>query len=209
MWLVVGLGNPGSRYEGHRHNVGFMVVEALAQRLGSDGFRDKFRGRVARAKHGSEDVVLLLPQTFMNLSGESVREAASFHKIAPPNLLVVHDELDLPFAELKLKTGGGHAGHNGLRSILGCLGSPDFHRLRVGVGRPPAGFRGEVADYVLSGFDPSERAALSDVLRACVDAVVDVIDRGAVAATNRLNTKKAPRSGANAPGAASPRGKPA
>lgn len=209
MWLVVGLGNPGKQYEDHRHNVGFEVVEALSERLGVEAYKEKFRARLARAKRGPEELVLLMPQTFMNLSGESVQPAAAFYKVPPQNLLVVHDELDLPFGELRLKTGGGHAGHNGLRSIIGCLGSPDFHRLRVGVGRPPPGFRGEVADYVLSSFDAIERAQLGGLLRSSVDALVDVVDRGMVAATNRLNTKTAPRSGAKAPGAVSPRGKPA
>ena len=209
MWLVVGLGNPGKQYEKHRHNVGFMVTEALGERLGADAYKEKFRARLARAKRGSEELALLMPQTFMNLSGEAVQQAAAFFKVPPTNVLVVHDELDLPFAELRLKTGGGHAGHNGLRSIIGCLGSPDFHRLRVGVGRPPPGFRGEVADYVLSGFDATERAELGGLLQSSVDALVDVFDRGMVAATNRLNTKTAPRSGAKAPGAVSPRGKPA
>jgi peptidyl-tRNA hydrolase, PTH1 family len=209
MWLVVGLGNPGKQYENHRHNVGFMVVEALAERLGADTFKEKFRALQSRARKGSEELVLLMPQTFMNLSGESVQPAAAFFKIPTPKVLVVHDELDVPFGELRLKTGGGHAGHNGLRSIIGCLGSPEFHRLRVGVGRPPPGFRGEVADYVLSSFDANERAELGGLLQSSVDAIVDVVDRGMVAATNRLNTKTAPRSGAKAPGAVSPRGKPA
>jgi PTH1 family peptidyl-tRNA hydrolase len=148
VWLVVGLGNPGREYASHRHNVGFLVVEELASRLRADAFRDKFSAQWTRgacrsgAAGGDEQVVLLQPQTFMNESGRSVQPAAAFFKVEPGNVLVVHDELDLPFGDVRLKMGGGHAGHNGLRSIIQHLGTSDFPRLRFGVGRPPPGFRG-------------------------------------------------------------------
>ncbi len=189
-WLVVGLGNPGKEYASHRHNVGFMALEELARVLRAGEFRDKFSGRFTRASHAGEDLVLLQPLTFMNLSGQSVQPAAAFFKVPPANVLVLHDELDLPFGEVRLKSGGGHAGHNGLRSIMSSLGGGDFVRLRIGIGRPPAGFRGEVADYVLSGFDAMERAELPDILKRATDSVLDVCARGATAATNKLNTKK-------------------
>lgn len=189
MWLVVGLGNPGAGYASHRHNVGFMAADLLAERLRADSFRDKFSGSWTKASHGGEDLVLLKPQTFMNLSGQSVQPAAAFFKVPVSNILVLHDELDVPFGEVRLKLGGGHAGHNGLRSMIQSLGSPDFARVRIGIGRPPPGFRGEVADYVLSGFDASERAEIGDVLRRAADSVLDVLARGLTPAMNKQNTK--------------------
>jgi peptidyl-tRNA hydrolase, PTH1 family len=191
MWLIVGLGNPGAQYANHRHNVGFMLVDELARELSADPFRSKFSGELAKARvrGADEDVWLLKPQTFMNLSGQSVQPAAAFLKIPAARVLVLHDELDLPFAELRLKLGGGHAGHNGLRSILGSLGTPEFARLRIGIGRPPAGFRGEVADFVLSGFTGDERIQLSDVLSRGRLSVLDVLARGFTPAMNKLNTK--------------------
>lgn len=199
MWLVVGLGNPGREYASHRHNVGFMVADAVAARLRADDFREKFSARWTKGATrsavagGEEQVVVLQPQTFMNHSGQSVQPAAAFFKVAPANVLVVHDELDLPFGDVRLKAGGGHAGHNGLRSIIQHLGTPEFPRLRFGVGRPPAGFRGEVADFVLAGFSGDEQARLDALIRAAVDAVLDVVDRGLQPAANRLNTKEPPR----------------
>lgn len=189
MWLIVGLGNPGKAYASHRHNVGFMVVDELARALRADSPRDKFSGELSKGAHAGEDALLLKPQTYMNLSGQSVQPAAAFHKIPVANILVVHDELDLPFGEVRLKVGGGHAGHNGLRSMIQCLGSADFARVRVGIGRPAAGFKGEVADWVLSPFDGSEKAALDDVLRRASDSVLDVLARGVTPAMNKVNTK--------------------
>ncbi|NUP06324.1 MAG: aminoacyl-tRNA hydrolase [Polyangiaceae bacterium] len=222
MWLVVGLGNPGREYASHRHNVGFMAVDELASRLKADSFREKFSAQYAKASHAGEDIVLLKPMTFMNLSGQSVQPAAAFFKVAPANVLVLHDEIDLPFNDLRLKLGGGHAGHNGLRSMIQSLGTPDFARVRIGVGRPPAGYKGEVADFVLSSFDTMERAELPDLLQRAVESVLDVCARGLTPAMNKLNTKTSgakasakapskndtsPRSEGEAVGAASPRGK--
>ncbi|MCU0658021.1 MAG: aminoacyl-tRNA hydrolase [Polyangiaceae bacterium] len=189
MYLVVGLGNPGPRYADTRHNFGFLVVDALAARLGAEPFRDKFSAEVARARSGSEELILLKPQTFMNLSGQSVQPAAAFFKIPVARVLVLHDELDLPFGELRLKQGGGHAGHNGLRSLIERLGSPDFPRLRLGIGRPTASFR-EVADYVLARFEADERASLPALLDRSVDALLDVAAQGPLAAMNRHNARK-------------------
>lgn len=189
MYLVVGLGNPGKNYASHRHNVGFMVVEDLASRVRADGFRDKFSGLIARASLGDEPAYLLEPQTYMNESGRSVQPALAFHKIGPPNLIVVHDELDLPFGEVRLKVGGGHAGHNGLRSIMAHVGTGDFIRLRVGIGRPPVGFGGDVAAYVLSSFDSVERAKLPDILKQATETVLEVAARGVSAAMNVRNAR--------------------
>lgn len=191
MFLVVGLGNPGKKYEGNRHNVGFMAVERLARSHGLSDFKEKWSGVWAKGELAVEGVrhavAVLEPQTFMNLSGDSVQPAAAFLKVGPPQLVVVHDELDLPWRDVRLKVGGGHAGHNGLRSIIGRLGSPEFVRVRVGVGRPPPGFRGDVADYVLADFDSMERAELPDVLdRACA-AIEKVVALGAAKAMTVVN----------------------
>jgi PTH1 family peptidyl-tRNA hydrolase len=189
MYLVVGLGNPGKAYASHRHNVGFMVVEDLAARVRADAFREKFSGLIARATLESEQAILLEPQTYMNQSGTSVGPALTFHKIAPTNLIVIHDELDLPFGQVRLKVGGGHAGHNGLRSIMAHVGTGDFVRVRVGVGRPPAAFAGEVADYVLSSFDSTERTSLPEILKLATETVLEVAARGVAAAMNVRNAR--------------------
>ncbi len=194
MWMIVGLGNPGAKYASNRHNVGFMLVDALAQELNADPWKAKFSSDWCKARAKGEELALFKPQTFMNLSGQSVQPAASFLKIEPANILVLHDELDLPFGEVRLKVGGGHAGHNGLRSIIQCLGTPEFVRLRIGIGRPPPEFTGAVADFVLANFSGDERANLADVLSRAGGSVLDVLARGVTPAMNSLNTKpKAPR----------------
>jgi PTH1 family peptidyl-tRNA hydrolase len=185
MVLVVGLGNPGKSYESHRHNVGFIAVDALRDSVGAPDYRDKFSAAFTK----SDALAILKPQTFMNRSGDSVQPCAAFLKVEPGAIVVVHDELDLPFGDVRLKVGGGHAGHNGLRSIMSRLGSPDFVRVRVGIGRPPAGFPGPVADFVLSPFNPSERAELPDVVARAVTAIRDVVDKGIDAAMNVHNQK--------------------
>ena len=183
MKLVVGLGNPGAKYAGHRHNVGFMVVDELARRWNADPFREKFKAELSRARRGSDEAILLKPQTYMNLSGESVQKALAFYKLGLPDLVVIHDELDLPFGTLKLKVGGGLAGHNGLKSIVQHGGGPDFVRVRVGVGRPPQ----KGADHVLSDFSKQECSELPAVLERASFAVADILDLGVSAAMNRYN----------------------
>jgi PTH1 family peptidyl-tRNA hydrolase len=195
MYLVVGLGNPGKAYATHRHNVGFMALDVLAARRGAESFRDKFSGETTRVRVGAgEPSVLLKPTTFMNDSGRSVQPAMAFFRVPPERLVVVHDELDLPFGVVRLKVGGGHAGHNGLRSILGRVPG-DFVRVRFGIGRPPADFRGDVADFVLSPFTADERTALPELLERAVDVVEDVLTRGPAAAMNDRNQRepKAPK----------------
>lgn len=194
MHLVVGLGNPGKKYERNRHNVGFMVVERLARAHGLPDLKEKFSGvwtkgelAIGGARH---PVAVLEPLTYMNLSGDSVQPAAAFLKVAPANVVVVHDELDLPWKDVRLKVGGGHAGHNGLRSIIQRLGTPEFTRVRVGIGRPPPGFKGDVADFVLQDFDAMERAELPDVVDRAAAAVEKVVASGIAAAMNAVNTKK-------------------
>jgi PTH1 family peptidyl-tRNA hydrolase len=155
--LVVGLGNPGREHARHRHNVGWMVVEELARRHGA-AWRGKFSGQLAEVRVDGHRVALLKPETFMNESGRSVGAAARFYKLEPDAILVVHDEIDLDPGRLQARRGGGLAGHNGLRSIAAHLGTKDFLRLRVGVGRPGRGDRRPAADYVLSPFGPEEDA---------------------------------------------------
>jgi len=186
MHLVVGLGNPGKKYSGNRHNVGFMAVDKLADERRLPEWREKFSAVYSRG----DELMVLKPMTFMNVSGDSVQPAAAFVKVEPAQIVVLHDELDLPWGDVRLKLGGGHAGHNGLRSIIGRLGTPDFVRVRIGIGRPPAGFRGEVADFVLQDFDSAERAELPDVLARAVSAVNAVLEKGFAAAQNTVNTRK-------------------
>ncbi len=179
MLLVVGLGNPGREHEGNRHNVGFMVVDALARALACPDFKSKFSGLWTRGElRGGTAIALLKPQTFMNLSGDSAQAAAAFLKVAPQEIVVVHDELDLAWGDLRLKVGGGHAGHNGVRSVMQRLGTPDFARVRVGIGKPPATFRGQGADWVLSGFDPVERAELPGVIERAMTLVSQAPGQG-------------------------------
>jgi len=184
MKLVVGLGNPGTKYAKHRHNAGFMVADHLHSTAGFPEWKEKFSGVFAKGALGGEDVVLLKPMTYMNESGKSVQAAVAFLKVdTKKDLLVIHDEIDLEFGDVRLKVGGGHAGQNGIRSIIAALG-PDFARVRVGVGRPPAGFRGEVADYVLSNFDAVEAASFPDAIAKATDATKKWIEKGPLAAND-------------------------
>jgi peptidyl-tRNA hydrolase, PTH1 family len=184
--LVAGLGNPGREYAKTRHNVGFMVADELARRL--DGsWRAKFSGELAEVRLGDLRLALLKPQTYMNESGRSVGAAARFFKVRPENLLAVHDEVDLEAGRLQVRLGGGLAGHNGLRSVAGALGTPEFVRLRVGVGRPERGDPRPVADFVLSEF-PAELDVESLVGRAA-DAVEAVARDGLEEAQNRFNER--------------------
>lgn len=193
-WLIVGLGNPGPKYSANRHNIGFMVADAIARRMDAS-FQEKFKGRVARGRFGGAEVVVLEPLTFMNLSGTSVGAAASFFKIAPENVIVVHDELDLPYAQVRVKVGGGHAGHNGLRSTFQHFGA-DFVRVRCGIGRPApaanderAGAQIDVASYVLSDFSSTERETLESLVATATEAVELVVSRGALEAMNVIHPR--------------------
>lgn len=166
--LIAGLGNPGPEYQQTRHNAGFWYVDALARRCGVDARKDaKFRGWTARAELAGTSVWLLKPDTFMNLSGQSVAALASFYKVPVTQILVVHDDLDLPVGSARLKRGGGHGGHNGLRSLIQCLGSADFWRLRIGIGHP--GHKSEVVDYVLTRPSQDDRVAIEQAVDAAVD----------------------------------------
>ncbi|QEU09239.1 aminoacyl-tRNA hydrolase [Paracoccus yeei] len=166
MILLVGLGNPGAKYERNRHNVGFMAVDRIAADHGFTPWRARFQGQVAEGRLGDTRTVLLKPGTFMNLSGQSVGEAMRYLKLDPAQVLVLHDELDLAPSKVRLKLGGGHAGHNGLRSIHQHIGDA-YRRLRIGIGHP--GHKDRVAGYVLSDFAKAEEAGLDDLLRGISD----------------------------------------
>ena len=187
--LIVGLGNPGERYEKTRHNIGFVVVDEFRERSGGGPWRDKYQGRIAQLSVRGERALVLKPQTFMNRSGQSVGAAARFFKIPVEEVLVVHDELDLPLGRIRLKLGGGDAGHNGLKSTTSGLGSNGYARLRIGIGRPGPEFSGKGADYVLQAFAPEERKLLPEVVQQAVAAVSDVLENGLAAAMNRVNRK--------------------
>lgn len=162
MLLLVGLGNPGSEHKRQRHNVGFMAVDAIAERHNFQPFKKRFHGEIAEGVLNGTKTLLLKPQTFMNLSGKSVGEAAHFYKIPPLHIVVAHDELDLAAGKIRMKTGGGHAGHNGLRSIDGAIG-PEYRRLRIGIGHPG---KDRVLSYVLQNFLADEQVWLDPLLDA-------------------------------------------
>jgi PTH1 family peptidyl-tRNA hydrolase len=188
VFLIVGLGNPGREHEKNRHNVGFDVADAIQREAAWPDFKGKFSGVWTRGELEGQSVALLKPQTYMNLSGDSVQPAAAFLKVPPKQIVVVHDELDLPWKDVRLKFGGGHAGNNGVRSIIERLGDPEFVRVRIGIGKPPPGFRGDGADWVLSNFDAIERAELTDIVARAIDAIRRVLRDGPAAAMNVVNT---------------------
>jgi len=195
-WLVAGLGNPGSKYQRNRHNIGFMVVEELARKAGFSAWKsgaikgaETTSGMVGRTK-----CVLVKPQEFMNLSGFAVQRAMAFHSIDVAKLLVVHDEIDLEFGIVRLKQGGGHGGHNGLRSIMEQLGAKEgasFARLRMGVGRDPNKPPGskDAASWVLGDFPKAQEAILASVISAGCEDVETVLDKGIVPAMNQHNSR--------------------
>jgi len=173
VWLLVGLGNPGPRYAGHRHNAGFVALEAIARRWRAGPWRRKFHGRLAEAVVDGEKVLLLEPETWMNESGRAVAAAARFYKLPPERIVVLHDELDLPPGRVRIKKGGGTAGHRGLESIARQLGSRDFWRVRIGIGHP--GHRERVVGWVLSDFTAEERARLEPVLEALAEGLPELL----------------------------------
>ncbi len=183
--LLVGLGNPGREYRHNRHNVGFMLVERLAHDLGLRFTRRQAKAQVASGRLGRRKVVLAKPQTFMNLAGESVARLARFHKVEPADLMVICDDLDLPLGTIRLRPSGGSAGHRGLRSIFEHLGSQDFPRLRIGIGRPPG--RMDPSNYVLHDFNDAERPILSETLDRAAEALRAYAAEGIEVAMNRYN----------------------
>lgn len=186
-WIVVGLGNPGEKYSSTRHNMGAMVIEVLLGRAGASLKSHKSGCAIAETTLSGERVVLARPTTYMNDSGRPVRELARWYKVQPDRLIVVHDELDIPFEEVRVKDGGGTAGHNGLGSIASHLGTRAFVRIRVGIGRPPS--RRGAVDHVLDTFSSSERKELPFVIERAADAVESIIADGVERAMNEFNTR--------------------
>ncbi|WP_298941883.1 aminoacyl-tRNA hydrolase [uncultured Microbacterium sp.] len=189
-WLVVGLGNPGPRYESTRHNVGQMVIDELAARRSETLRAHKAQARVAETwlTPGGAKLVLAKPNSFMNVSGGPVSALAQFYGVPAERVIIVHDELDIPFDAIKLKIGGGHGGHNGVRDVAKALGTPEFARVRVGVGRPPG--RQDPADWVLDPFGSTERKDLPLLLAEAADAVELVVGDGLLAAQQRFHAPR-------------------
>ena len=183
MKIVVGLGNPGKRYEGTRHNVGFAVVDALAEGPGVSSFQNRFHADVAEWMEAGDKVLLVKPETFMNLSGRCVRQAVDFYQVPFHDVLVVCDDINLPLGKLRFRTRGTHGGHNGLRDIQSHLGTTVYPRLRIGVGAPAD----EVVDYVLGRFRPSERPAINEALELATQAVVLWVHEGIEKCMNQYN----------------------
>lgn len=184
-WLVAGLGNPGPEYAGTRHNAGHMVVDLLAERMGARFKAHRSRNEIAEGRLAGVPVTLAKPRTYMNLSGGPVAALAAFYKIPPERIVVVHDELDIPFGAVRIKVGGGDNGHNGLRSITQALGTNEYIRVRFGIGRPPG--RMDAATYVLRDFSAAERKELPLVIDRCADAVETVLSKGVATAQNTFH----------------------
>lgn len=188
-WLIVGLGNPGPGYAGNRHNVGQMVLDELAVRVGERFTTHKAAARVAEGRLAprGEKLILAKPNSYMNLSGAATAALLKFYSLGPDRLIVLHDELDLPFDAVKLKLGGGHGGHNGLRDVIAAIGTGDFVRVRVGIGRPPG--RQDAADYVLRDFTGAERTKLPLLIADAADATELVVREGLAAAQLKVHTQ--------------------
>ena len=187
-WLIVGLGNPGSKYWNTRHNVGYAALDALADRLGVKVDRVKFQGLLGQGTAEGRKVILLKPTTYMNLSGQSVAAAAKFYKLPPEKVLVLFDDISLEPGRLRVRKEGSAGGHNGIKSIISCLGSQAFPRIKIGVGAKPHPDY-DLADWVLSVFPYDEREAMKEVYDRAAQAALTLIDQGPEAAANRFNGK--------------------
>lgn len=187
MILVAGLGNPGKKYSNTKHNIGFLVVDEIGKRAGIELKKNKFKGVFGEGFTGDNKLVLLKPETYMNLSGESVSSIKNFYDIPADNIIVVYDEMDLPIGNIRIKSGGGSAGHNGIKSIISSLGTDEFTRVRVGIGKPLVKDTG--AGHVLSGFSKEEAEIVKDSIKRAADAVFAIIEEGLERAMNEYNTK--------------------
>jgi len=189
MYLIVGLGNPGKQYQKTRHNIGFEVISDFQCRLSdSAGWKlnKKFQAEISEIKNGSEKILLLKPQTFMNNSGQAVKAVTKFYKIKPENILIIHDDKDITFGEIKIQIGRGDAGHNGIKSIIQHLGTKDFIRLRIGL-KPNRACKKEIADFVLGKFTPNEQKLLPKVIQKASEAIKMIIKEGVERAMNKFN----------------------
>lgn len=185
MILIAGLGNPGKKYEKTRHNLGFRVIDLLAERWGFRRFESRFEGEAAKGRAKGKDVLLLKPVTFMNLSGASIAAAARYHRIAPADVWIAHDDLDLPLGSLRIRTGGSAGGHNGVKSAIERLATPEFPRFRIGIGRPASPV--PIEDYVLQPFGPDERDEAAAAVARAADAVETALERDLARAMNLFN----------------------
>lgn len=192
MFLVVGLGNPGAEYAATRHNVGFMAADELHRRYNFSPFKAKFDGLIAEGAIEGEKVYLLKPQTFMNLSGNSVVKAAHFYKILPQNIVVIHDDMDLPTDKIKAKIGGGAGGHNGIKSIDAAI-SPNYNRIRLGVGHPANKDEDSVVNHVLSGFSKADKENVERNIEIVVDLLPVLLKKDVAEFSNQLGMKLAKR----------------
>lgn len=187
MILVVGLGNPGKEYTQTKHNVGFLVIDELGKKFGIDVSKGKFQSLCGEGFLEDNKVLLIKPQTYMNRSGDAVLSASNFYKIAPENIIVVHDEMDISLGRIMIRPGGGSAGNNGIKSIISNLGTKDFIRVRMGIGKPNT--KEDGANHVLSGFSKSESAMIEDSIQTAADAVLEIINKGLQSAMNKYNMK--------------------
>jgi len=185
-WIIAGLGNPGPEYAGTRHNAGYMVVGLLAERMGARFRAHRTPNDIAEGRLAAQPVTLAKPRAYMNLTGRPIASLAAFYKIPPERIVVIHDELDLPFGVVRLKLGGGDNGHNGLRSITQALGTRDYYRVRFGIGRPPG--RMDAATYVLHDFGAAERPEVPLAVDRCADAAETLISKGLATAQNIYHT---------------------
>ncbi len=188
MYIIAGLGNPSKQYENTRHNVGFLSVEALADQIGADFTERKFKAFCAKGMIGGQKVILVKPQTFMNNSGESLREVVDFYKVDPSEVIVVYDDISLDVGQLRVRAKGSAGGHNGMKSIIQHLGTQDFARVRVGIGNKPP--KMDLADYVLGHFSRDEEKVIQDAAKEAALAVTVMIESGVDAAMNRFNVNK-------------------
>ena len=188
MFLVVGLGNPGAEYEATRHNVGFMAADELHRRYNFSPFKSKFSGLIAEGQIEGEKVYLLKPQTYMNLSGNSVVQAANFYKILPQNIVVIHDDMDLPTDKIKAKIGGGSGGHNGIKSIDSCI-TPNYNRIRIGVGHPVNRGEENIVNHVLSRFSKQDKENIENDIDIVSDLIGILIKKGVAEFSNQLGMK--------------------
>lgn len=186
-YLIAGLGNPGSAYDNTRHNIGFRAAERAAERLGVKIGKKKFRSLCAEALYSDKKLLIIKPQTLMNASGEALREAKEFYRIALEQIIVVYDELDLPLGNIRVNREGGSAGHNGIKSIIASLGSGEFCRVRIGIGKPLG--EKEARDHVLSGFSSDERKTAAEMVEVAVKATLEIISGGVDSAMNKFNSR--------------------
>ena len=186
-YLIAGLGNPGSAYDNTRHNIGFRTAERTAERLGAKTGKKKFRSLCAEALYSDKKLLIIKPQTFMNASGEALREAKEFYRIAVERIIVIYDELDLPLGNIRVNRAGGSAGHNGIRSVIASLGSEEFCRVRIGIGKPSG--KKEGRDHVLSAFTANEKETAAEMVETAVEATLEIISAGVDSAMNKFNSR--------------------